>query len=123
MSKRAARVPAGARKALAGIPARYTRSEPRLLEARLIAPHTFDAIQNRARTKPNLFIGPTQESMKPEIFKNQQAELTIAHSYASLSSLFPRNHPFIALNAVPQLSANESYRMNQATHEILHGGN
>ena len=123
MHKRNVRVPAGARKPHAGIPARYTSSEPRLLGARPIAPYTSDAIQNRARTKPNLFIGPTQESRKPEIAGNQQAELTIAPSYASLSSLFPRTNPFIALNAIPQLSANEYYRMNQATHEILHGGN
>ena len=123
MHKRTVRVPAGARKPHAGIPARYTRSEPRALETRIIAPHTFDAIQNRARTKPNPFIGPTQESRKPEISTNQQAKLTIAPSYASLFPLFPRNYPFTALNAVPQLSANESYRMNQATHEILHGGN
>ena len=121
--KRNVRVPAGARKPHAGIPARYTNSEPRALGARPIAPHAFDAIQHRARTKPNLFIGPTQESRKSEFSSNLQTELTIAPSYASLSSLFPRNHPFIALNAVPQLSANESYRMNQATHEILHGGN
>ena len=123
MHKRNVRALAGEHKPHAGIPARYTSSEPRVLGARLIAPHTFDAIQIRARTKPNLFIGPTQESRKPEIAGNQQAELTIAPSYASLSSLFPRNNPFIAFNAVPQLSANEYYRMNQATHEILHGGN
>ncbi len=123
MHKRTVRVPAGARKPHAGIPARYTRSEPRVLETRIIAPHTFDAIQNRARTKPNPFIGPTQESRKPEISTNQQAKLTIAPSYASLFPLFPKNYPFTVLNAVPQLSANESYRMNQATHEILHGGN
>ncbi len=121
--KRTVTTLAATRKQYAGIPARYTSRQPPILRAGAITPSIDDTMQSQVRTKLNLFIGPTQESLKPEISKNQQAGPAITSSYAPLSPLFPRNRPFIAMSAVPQLSATEYYRMNQATHEILHGGN
>lgn len=111
------------RKPYAGIPASYTSSQPRILRAEAITPRIDDTMQRQVRTKPNLFIGPTQERRKPEFSKNQTPGPAIAFSYASLPPLFPENRPAIAMNAVPQLSTSEFYRMNQATHKILHGGN
>lgn len=89
------------------VPARYTTRQPRIFLSQPLTP----TLDGTGGTRPRPFIGPRPEHPKPA---------PPPASTFPLSSYYP---PALAMSATLQYRENEYDRMNDASHEILHGGN
>lgn len=99
------------------VPARYTTRQPRIFLSQPLTP----TLDGTGGTRPRPFIGPRPEHQKP--VRRQGTDLASASPPAStfpLSSYYP---PALGMSAILQHRENEYDRMNDASHEILHGGN
>lgn len=106
----------GPRKPNERTPARYTTSPPRTSHPRPLASR-FDGT---GRLGPGPFIGPRREY---SLFPTQSTDLAGPSSLASAFPLFPDIRPTFVMGSIPQQRENEHDRMNETSHEILHGGN
>lgn len=108
------------RKQNGGIPASYGTSQPQTLRLRPLTP----TIKRPEGLGLGPFIGPSrQEHAKPRLSPNQGTHLVDASSPTSIFA-WPRGNQLpLTMSAIPQRRENEYERMNDASHENIHGGN
>lgn len=130
MDKPLIRTPAKAHKPKVGVPALYFSGKTRNLQTRSTTPDINIAARNTRIPKPDPLIGPVQESRKPGMPEDQTASQADGSTYSPFE--FPSvfgDHPFVAKSLLmtllndPHRPGNESLRLDQVTHEALHGGN
>ena len=123
MSKPTRAAPAIAYRTTKGAPPLHATEKTRILYTRSTTSAIASAARQRLGTAPDQFIGPIEESRKPLQSEDHMAGPAIATHYASETHSFEEVRPFAAIRYFMPIPENESYRMNQATQEILHGGN
>lgn len=102
------------------LPASYGTSQPQTLRLRPLTP----TIKSPEGLGLGPFIGPSrQEYAKPRLSPNQGTNLVDASSPTSIFA-WPRGNQLpLTMSAIPQQRENEYERMNDASHENIHGGN
>lgn len=117
--------PAKAHKPKVGIPALYFSDKTRILQqTRATTPDIDIAALNKLIAKPGLFIGPVQESRKSGMPENQTAGKAMRPKYSVFDSpSVLGNRSPVAMSLFSQRRGIEFLRMDEASHEILHGGN
>lgn len=102
------------------LPASYSTSQPQTLRLRPLPP----TINRPGGLEPEPFIGPSrQEQATPTLSPNQGTNLVDASSLTSIFA-WPRGNQLpLTMSAIPQQRENEYERMNDASHENIHGGN
>ena len=88
---------------------------------------TLPEIETSARDKTATVIGPVQEIRKPGLSDDRAVSQSVAtRPYTVESPSLLGGQPLVALDpfqSAPQMSVNESLRMNLTTTQALHGGN
>lgn len=101
------------------VPAGYTTSQPPYFRSPRSTPTLNESAGFQVRTAPRQFVGPRQENNQPKIPVIRGIGHVDETAPISIPALFPEN----ALSAMQQPLGNEYDRMNDASREILHGGN
>ena len=101
----------------------YATEKTRILQIRSTPLAVDSAIRSRLRSTSSLFVGPLEERRRPLSTDNRILGPTIPLQHTSVLHAFEESRPLSAM-AFPMPGAeSESDRIDQATQEILHGGN
>lgn len=124
LQKPTVRTPASATRPRAVTPVLYFSGTARIPQPPETTPDIDIAARMMLRANPGPLIGPLQESRIFDIFKNPPANQTSWSAYSPPPShSLLEERPFVAMSFFQQRPESESLRMNQVTHEALHGGN
>jgi hypothetical protein len=123
MPKPTLAAPAIAYKTTKATPPLHATKKTRILQTRSTTSAITSAARHRLGTAPDLFIGPIEESRKPLQPEDRMVGPAVASHYTSDTHPLEEVPPFAAIRYFMPKPENESYRMDLATQEILHGGN